>query len=151
MNRNETEAVAGYVYAALDRPVPAPTVAVWADILEPLPYRVAILAVREIMRTSPHVPHPADIMRTARQIERQEAAERARSGQLTARAERAESAPTVAATTNWGYGMVSNVLGALKSAGQDIMHGRRLGVDRASAIAERAMLDYRRQHPAPQA
>lgn len=151
MNQQEAQALATYVYAALDRPVPTTTVAVWADIFVTLDYNLALCATRELLRTTPHVPHPADIFKQARLIENQRRRQGHVQQQLTARVARAESAPAVAQTSNWGVGMVRHVLGALKTAGQDPWRGELLGVDRAAEIAERAMRDFKAINPPPAA
>ncbi len=112
---------------------------IWSAAVGDLPFTLARRAVVEWIRTSPYWPRAADLRERARLIAAQDAREKAKRGQLEARA----TVPVVAERT--GAEMARHVLGRLKDAGSDLANGKYLGKERCGDIAEEAVREWLQQ------
>ena len=143
MTPQETQELIDVCAAAYRQPADPRDEMIWLATLGDLDFGLARQAVVEWIRSSPYWPRPADLRERARLIAAQHDRERAKRKQLTARTEAVEEAiRTRQASQRTGANMVRHVLGRLKDAGQDIANGKRLGVERATAIADEACAEW---------
>jgi hypothetical protein len=153
MTIDEIRGLIGFCSAAYRQPADDRDEVVWMATLGDLDFGLTRQAVVEWSRTSPYWPRPADLRERARLIKIQRQREQAKSKQIDGRQAAVESAEqTKAAHERTGPNMIRHVLGRLKDAGQDVAHGKPLGVERAVAIADEAIKEWlERTRPAEEA
>jgi hypothetical protein len=143
MTPAETLALVRLVAVAHDREADESLAAVWYATIGHLPYGLARQALLELLKASPYLPRPADILERARLISMQEERERAKRAQLDGRTRHAIAAAEVPAThRRTGPDMIRHVLGRLRDAGSDPANGKFLGPDRCAQIAEDACREW---------
>lgn len=143
MTPAETVALVRLVVVAHDREIPDGLPEIWHATVGHLPFGLARRAVLEILQASPFLPRPADILERARLIDAQDKRDNGKRRQLVEREQRAITASDTATRARDGANMVRHVLGRLADAGQDVAAGKFLGVDRASAVSEAAIDEWR--------
>jgi hypothetical protein len=139
MNTDEISELIDVCAAGLRQTADPRDAMIWTATLGDLDFGLARQAVVEWLRTSPYWPRPADLRERARMIDAQQQRERAKRHQLAGRVQAVED---VIAARSAGANLVRHVLGRLKDAGQDIANGKKLGVERATEVADEAMREW---------